>query len=143
MKNSKDYIEHEGVVTELTDNTIRVEIVSKSACSSCHAKGMCSMGDMKVKYVEVDDPNASLYEKGECVNVVLRKSLGYKALIYSYVFPLVIMMFLLLLLSEMGYPDLNIGLAVLASLAIYYLLLWIFKDKFKKDFVFTVEKLDK
>jgi sigma-E factor negative regulatory protein RseC len=143
MKKSKDYIEHEGIVTDLTESTLKVEIVSKSACSSCHAKGACSMGDMKVKYVEVDDPDAILYEKGERVNVVLRKSLGYKALIYSYIIPLVIMMVLLIILSEMGYPDLTIGLGVLGSLAAYYLLLWVFKDKFKKDFVFAIEKLDK
>jgi sigma-E factor negative regulatory protein RseC len=143
MRKSKDYIEHEGIVTELTDSIVTVEILSKSACSSCHAKGFCSVGDMKVKYVEVDNVDAVLYEKGERVNVVLRKSLGYRALLYSYIIPLVNMMVLLVLLSEMGYSDLTIGLCVLASLAIYYLLLLIFKDKFKKDFVFTIEKLDK
>lgn len=143
MRKSKDFIEHEGIVTDLTEYTVTVEILSKSACSSCHAKGFCSVGDMKAKYVEVDNVDALFFEKGERVNVILRKSLGYKALFYSYIIPLIIMMVLLVLLSETGYPDLTIGLSVLASLAIYYLLIWIFKDKFKKDFVFTIEKLDK
>ncbi len=38
MRKSKDFIEHEGIVTDLTEYTVTVEILSKSACSSCHAK---------------------------------------------------------------------------------------------------------
>ena len=54
--NSSSEISHRGKVVSITPEITRVEIVSESACGACHAKGLCSLGDAKVKvgapYVE-------------------------------------------------------------------------------------------
>ena len=50
--NSSSEISHRGKVVSITPEITRVEIVSESACGACHAKGLCSLGDAKVKVVE-------------------------------------------------------------------------------------------
>ena len=77
MKDRK--VSHKGVVRSITEKTINVEILSKSACSECHAKMMCSASDMKVKNIEVKRRFYDQYEVGEEVYVSLTKTMGYKA----------------------------------------------------------------
>lgn len=76
-------IEHEGKVVSISENYIGVEIVSKSACAACHAKGVCAASDEAVKVIEVPYDIATLsadYKIGDCVNVVLSSSLGVRAI---------------------------------------------------------------
>ena len=48
-----DIAEHKGIVTEVTDDLVRVKIESVSACAACHAKGLCSMSDKTDKIIDV------------------------------------------------------------------------------------------
>ena len=41
----KDEIVHTGRVVEMTPDFKTVEIIVSSACSSCHAKGLCGMSE--------------------------------------------------------------------------------------------------
>ena len=50
---SKERIEHEGTVIAVDKDYISVEILNKSACASCHAKGVCGASEQSVKVVEV------------------------------------------------------------------------------------------
>ena len=50
---AKERIEHEGRVIAVDKDYISVEIVNKSACANCHAKGVCGASDEAVKVVEV------------------------------------------------------------------------------------------
>lgn len=134
-------INHEGVVIEIDKQTIFVEILSKSACASCHAKGACSLGDTKVKVVEVENRYPGLYEKGERVNVVLKKTMGYKALWISYVVPLIILLLLLVSLSSLQFSEPVTGISIIAALAVYYTIIWIMRDRLKREFEFAIEKL--
>jgi len=143
MGRSNDYIEHEGVVIEIDRGFISVEIESKSACSSCHAKGACSIGDMELKIVEIEGCDYNSYEVGERVNVMLKRTMGYRALWISYLFPLIILMVLLVSLSSLGLSEPITGLAIIGGISLYYSIIWVFRDRLKRDFVFTIEKLDR
>ena len=44
-------VEHEGIVSEINDKEIKASILSSSACSGCHAKGVCGMAEAKEKIV--------------------------------------------------------------------------------------------
>jgi len=138
-----DNIEHEGVILDIDSDYISVEILNKAACASCHSKSMCSMSDVKAKVIQVENRGFELYEKGERVNVLLKRSLGFKALWISYLIPLIILLVLLLALSAVGVKELLIGLSILAFLALYYFIVYLLRDKIKKEFIFIVEKLDK
>lgn len=143
MKNSGDIIEHKGEIIEIGIDYIMVEIISQSACSSCNAKSMCSMSEAESKVVEVENKGYEMFEVGETVNVILRKSLGFKALYISYLIPLLILILILLSLSSFGIGELTTGLSIIIALAIYYIGVYLLRDRFKREFVFTIEKLNK
>jgi positive regulator of sigma E activity len=143
MKNSGDIIEHQGEIIEIGIDYIMVEIISQSACSSCNAKSMCSMSEAESKVVEVENKGYEMFEIGETVNVILRKSLGFKALYISYLIPLLILILILLSLSSFGIGELTTGLSIIMALAVYYIGVYLLRDRFKREFVFTIEKLNK
>ncbi len=100
------------------------------------------MGEVEAKVIEVENNGYEFYKKGESVNVLLKKSLGFKALYISYLIPLLILVVILLSLSALGTDELVTGLAVITGLALYYSGVYLFRDKFKKEYVFTIEKLN-
>ena len=140
--NSGETIDHEGVIVDINTDFITVEILNKSACGACAAKGACSLGEAETKLVEVANTGYSQFEPGERVNVLLKKSLGHKALYISYLIPLLILVAILLSLSAAGAGDLLTGLAILVGLALYYSIVYLFRDRFRKEYVFTIEKLN-
>ena len=140
--NSGETIDHEGVIVDINTDFITVEILNKSACGACAAKGACSLGEAETKLVEVVNTGYSQFEPGERVNVLLKKSLGHKALYISYLIPLLILVAILLSLSAAGAGDLFTGLAILGGLAIYYSIVYLLREKFRKEYVFTIEKLN-
>ena len=137
---AKDDISHTGKIIEITPEFTTVEIVSSSACSSCHAKGLCGMSEDKVKTIMVPtDPYAS-YSAGDEVNVLLKKTMGLKAVWISYVIPLAILMILILSLSAVTVHEAYAGLGAVAGVALYYLVIYLFRDKLSKDFVFYIKE---
>ena len=133
-------ISHTGKIVEITPDFTTVEIVSSSACSSCHAKGLCGMSEDKIKTIMVPtDPYAS-YSVGDEVNVLLKKTMGLKAVWISYVIPLAILMILILSLSAVTVHEAYAGLGAVAGVALYYLVIYLFRDKLSKDFVFYIKE---
>ena len=57
-------IEHQGIITSISDKKISVKIIQQSACSTCHAKGACMAADSKEKVVEVTDVTGKYLEVG-------------------------------------------------------------------------------
>ena len=141
MTNKFDYIDHEGVVISIDSDFIAVEILNKSACASCHAKSACSLGDVKAKIIEVENNLKDIYETGERVNVKLKKTLGYRALWISYVIPLIILLVLLVSLTSAGVSEPVTGLTIIGGISLYYFIIWLLKDRLKREFIFMIEKL--
>ncbi len=55
----KEAVTHKGKVVKMTPQVTTVAILQHGACSECHAAGLCGMGDMAEKLVEVPtDPYA-------------------------------------------------------------------------------------
>ncbi len=140
MSNSKS-IEHKGCIESIDGNQIRVRFLAISGCASCHAKGVCSAADMQEKVVEVFD-QTNQYQIGETVSIALRQSLGFKALLLGYVFPFLLVLFLLILLSIITQNEVISGVGALAVLIPYYTFLYFNKDKVRKQFTFTLNKID-
>ncbi len=129
---------HDGEVIGTRGNHIQVKIVSKSACADCHAKSMCTASDMKEKIIDAVS-NEPLY-KGDLVSVIMQEKLGWLALLYGFGLPFLVLITVLFTLYGLGHPETHAALYALGSLGPYYLVLYMFKDKIEKDFVFTAEK---
>jgi len=140
MSNSKS-VEHKGRIDSIEGNKICVNFIAMSACASCHAKGVCSTSDMKEKSVEVFD-FTNQFQVGEEVNVILKQSLGFRALFLGYVLPFFLVLIILIVLTITTNNEAVSGVGALTVLIPYYLLLYILKDKIRKKFIFTINKID-
>jgi sigma-E factor negative regulatory protein RseC len=137
-----DDIKHEGRIVSIDGEKIYVSIMSKSACASCHAKGMCTVSEMKEKIIEVCCPEDQEFKVGEKVVVSMRKSSGNKAVFLGYFLPFLILVTALFTLNQLFEDE---GIAALISIGIlipYYLILFIRKEKIKKKFNFYICKAD-
>lgn len=138
--NEKKSVSHKGTIVEISEGNIRVEIINKSMCAACHAKGFCSAGDTKDKIIDVAYFNNGEYQLGDEVEVTMKRSMGFKAVWISYVIPLAILLIFLLTLQGLGFAELHAGLAAAAAVCIYYLVVYLFRDKIADKFVFTIAK---
>ncbi len=137
---SSSEISHKGRVVSVTPEITTVEIVSESACGACHAKGLCSLGDSKVKMVEVPTSGWSDIRPGDEVEVVLKASMGHKAVLLAYMIPLVLLVAVLLVAVSAGVGELYAGLAAIAAVAVYYFGLWLMRGRLRNEYIFNIKK---
>lgn len=136
----KDEISHAGKIIEITPEFTTVEIVASSACSACHAKGVCGVSEDQEKVIMLPTDPYTVYQVGDEVRVMTKKSMGMKAVWISYVIPLAVLMILILSLSSViGNEYLRGGIAI-AGVALYYFCIWLFRDRLADEFVFYIEK---
>jgi sigma-E factor negative regulatory protein RseC len=118
-----------------------VNIVNQSACSSCHAKGACSVADYQDKEIEITHFTKQ-YSVGQQVNVIFQESKGFTALIWGYVFPFFLVLFTLIAALEITGNELKSGILSLVILIPYYITLYFFRHLLKKVFKFEVEEIN-
>ena len=136
---SSSEISHRGRIVAITPEVTTVEIVSESACAACHAKGLCSLGDSTVKQVELPTRGWDNYSVGQEVNVVLRASMGHKAVWLAYVVPLLVLVAALLGTLAAGGSELLAGLAAIGAVGLYYGVIWLLRDRLRKDYIFNIK----
>ena len=135
----KNEIIHDGKIIEITPDFTSVEIVSSSACSSCHAKGLCGMSEEQEKVIMVPTDPYSEYAVGDDVKVVTKMTMGLKAVWISYVIPLAILMILILSLSSVIGNEFLMGGVAIAGVAVYYFFIWLFRDRLSDQFEFYIK----
>jgi sigma-E factor negative regulatory protein RseC len=139
MKNSvsRDVINHKGIVQGTSNNSVIVSIISATACSGCHAEGQCTLSGKQEKTIEVNGIyNVAI---GESVTILMQKSMGFAALSYGYLLPLLLVVLMLIIFSSLGVQELASGLLSLAILIPYYIVLFLFRKKISKKFTFTLK----
>ncbi len=135
---ARDNITHPGIVEQISGDSIYVKILAMSACSSCHAKGMCSIAEVEEKVIEIKkDPKRDLNE-GQEVTVAMQKSLGGKAVFLGYILPFLVLMGVLILVLSLTGNEGIAGLSAILILIPYYWLLYIYRDKLKRTFSFKI-----
>lgn len=134
----KGVIGHDGVVSEVTASGYRVSIVSKSACAGCYAKGLCSAADMADKIIDVKSSGPEVFKVGDKVTVNMEESMGMRAVWLVYAIPAVILVTFLLYLQRLGASELTTGLSVLGAIAVYFVILYLFRKKIGRHFNFTI-----
>lgn len=135
----KKEIYHDGKIIEITPEFTSVEIISSSACSQCHAKGLCGFSEEESKVIMVPTSPYTERKVGDTVTLALKQTMGLKAVWISYVIPLIILMILVLSLSSVIDNEVWTGLAAIGGVALYYLVIWLLRDKLKNEFVFYIK----
>lgn len=133
-------IKHAGVVDGVEGECVRVRILQSSACSACKVAAHCNASETKEKIIDVMDADASHYQKGDQVMVVADTAVGFRASLYGYLLPLVLMVVTLVAVLAACHSE---GLAALSALGIlipYYVLLFLMRNKLRNRLSFTLER---
>ena len=163
MQSKRKMIKHDGIIIALNgDGTALVRIVQTSACAACKAKAMCASAESaekemtvvllgengKVKtennstqsYTTLHDSTQS-YHVGDTVEVMVQQKMGWKAVVLAYLLPFFVMLAVMLIGNAIwAVREEILGTVALCAMALYYLLLGMFKDKLQKEFSFTARK---
>jgi sigma-E factor negative regulatory protein RseC len=130
---------HPGIIERINGDRVFIRILSQSACSSCHAKGACTIADVEEKIIEADIDPSENRKPGEQVMVKMEESLGHKAVLMGYVLPLIVLVgSIILFLSIIKHEGLAALLSIL-MLVPYYFTLYLFRKRLRKEFRFRIE----
>lgn len=135
----EEEIRHKGVVLTTEGETARVEILQTSACAACKAKQMCMSAESQQKII--DAVMTEPMKAGDQVEVVVREHLAWKAVLLAYVMPFVLMVGVIAALDYWTeWSEAVTGTLSLCVIALYYLVLSMFKHRLQKQFSFTARK---
>ena len=152
------------------DGTALVRIMQTSACAACKAKAMCASAESAEKemtavllsdngrpvgygVLDADKPLLE-YKVGDEVEVMVQQKMGWKAVVLAYLLPFFVMLAVMFigngllaigdgatgLLGDEAKREAVLGTVALCAMAVYYLVLGLFKDKLQKEFSFTAKK---
>ena len=135
-------IEHEGIIHNINGNQFTICITQNSACSDCHAKGACMAADTKEKMVDVLDSSGQ-FKLNERVLLIGKTSIGYKAVLWAFVIPIIIMVGAIFAATSVWHVgELQAALAALITLVPYYAFLYLLRHKMGEKLAFTIKKLN-
>lgn len=133
-------IQHRGVVAAIDGQRVRVVVSQQSACEGCHAKGVCGEQG-KERVIDVETPYVTHFSVGERVVVaLLRRSMAFSSVVWAYVLPLVVLMATLLVLKARAVADGTAAIAAIGAVVLYYVGLYLFRNKIDKKIEFTIIK---
>ena len=98
--------------------------------------------------------NVEQYKLGDTVEVMVQQKMGWKAVVLAYLLPFFVMLAVMFigngllamgdgatgLLGDEAKREAVLGTVALCAMAVYYLVLGMFKDKLQKEFSFTAKK---
>lgn len=138
MKN-EETISHEGVVSKITDDELEIKILAQSACAACHAKSACGMGEQAEKILTVPRPKGKDFAIGQKVNVRMAIGQGNKAAVLAYLIPILLLLAVLFACLGLGVNEGLSALISIVALVPYYIVLYLKRDKLRKQFDYTIE----
>jgi positive regulator of sigma E activity len=137
--NTSVCFEQKGIIESVKDNRITVRIDRGSACGHCSAQGLCNLAESTERIIEVNN-SAEIYSVGEWVQVTMSRSMGNKAILLGYFIPFILLISTLLVLSAFGLPDWIAGLVSILILVPYFIIIYIFRERLKRSFSFSIHK---
>lgn len=139
--NMANTIHHTGIIERKEADKVYVRITQQSACAGCHAKSMCNASESKDHLIEVEGAYDS-FQINEEVELLGQSSFGLQAVGFAFVLPLLFLFTVIVFCLEMKQSETVSALIGLAVLPLYYSVLYFFRDKLKKKFVFAMKKLN-
>lgn len=138
MSEKSPNITHPGTIQNIEGNKIYVKILAQSACSTCHAKGSCSVSDMTDKTIEIISFSSDQYKTGDEVIVSMKQSLGNRAVFLAYFLPFLCLFACLIILLAITNNELLAGLVSVGILVPYYAGLYLLRDRMGRVFQFEL-----
>lgn len=134
----KEHVSHPGIVVGINEQDLEIEILSASSCGSCGIKSACGVSEMKEKRVTVPKPADKDFIVGQPVSIVMSAKQGNRAALIAYFIPTLIIIILTVLLSNLMKEWLA-ALVGIGALAVYYVILYFFRDKLRDKFTYEIK----
>lgn len=133
-------IKHSGVVSQVNDDYVVIDIQRSSACASCESKSACVTLNTQTQQISCKNDNYEL-KTGDNVNVVSERKQSLYAIVVALLVPLFLFILTIIICSEIF--NLNEGLSAITAfsvIALYYIILHFFDYKIKNKINFRIEK---
>ena len=134
-----EHVSHPGVVVGIHDEDIEIEILSSSMCGSCGIKSACGMSEMQEKRITVPKPEGQDFIVGQPVRITMNASQGNKAALFAYFIPAFLLVAIIVILSNLSVKEWLAALIGVGTIAVYYLVLYFFKDKLRDEFEYEIK----
>lgn len=131
-------IRHEGVVDSIDGQKVTVRILQASACSGCQASRICRAAESKEKLVDVEMSGAESLSVGQKVTVAVQERLGMAAVLLAFGLPLLLLFVALVVAMRITGSEQIGALASVAVLVPYYIVLFLLRNRIRKDFGFRI-----
>ena len=142
---------------ESAEKEMTVQLVqSGSKAQSAVQDGSKLSSEKTTTLNNIEQPlnNVEQYKLGDTVEVMVQQKMGWKAVVLAYLLPFFVMLAVMFigngllamgdgatgLLGDEAKREAVLGTVALCAMAVYYLVLGMFKDKLQKEFSFTAHK---
>ena len=132
-------VTHPGIIKNVEQGKAEVLVIANSACGTCEIKGACSSSESEEKIIQIDLLPGQQYQTGQSVVVEMKQSIGNWAVLLGYIFPFVAVFLGLILFISIGMDEGIAGILSLVTLALYYYLLFSFRNLISKKFTYGIK----
>lgn len=135
-------IEHDGIVETIdpTAGTITVRISDLSDCGSCPATKLCKAAGADTNIVTIPTPDVSKFNKDDEVVVEGTEKMHHTAVMLATVIPCIVLVAVMVLVYLITFNQLAAALSGLGCTFLFYLLLYLCRNKIAHEFVMTVRR---
>lgn len=138
MNNNK--IKHVGVVETIGPHRVQVRILQSSACGGCKVAAHCNASETKEKIIDVYGEYGGQYHRGDRVVVAIDTTVGFRASLYAYMLPLIVMVTTLVVVMKTSHSEGLAALLAIGILAPYYLVVYLLRGKLSQSLNFEIVK---
>ena len=96
------------------------------------------MSEMQEKRITVPKPADKEFIVGQPVKIVMNASQGNKAALFAYFIPAFLLVAIIVILSNLSIKEWLAALVGIGVIAVYYLVLYFFKEKLKSEFKYEI-----
>lgn len=133
-------VTHDGTVISSQQGTVKVQMQVLSACAACEAHARCTFSEKKEKVVDIVTPTWQNYTPGDHVTVIINSGHGLLAVLIAYILPAVLILSTFTVLYTLHIPELWVALVSLLVIALYGILLYLFRNRLQRKFSFQIKK---
>lgn len=134
-------ISHSGIVESVAGGCVKVRILQTSACAGCKVASHCNASESKEKIIDVyqTDGIAARVKVGDSVMVSASRDVANRALLLGFGVPFLVLVVVLIVVLRLSGNEGLSALVALLSLAPYYGVLWLCRDKIQRRLRFYLE----
>ena len=140
MAEVAEYVEHQAIVRKVDpeEGLVTVRIDDIDECGDCPASKLCGAKGETSNTVTVKTPDASRYKIDDIVTVRGTERMHHKAIMYATVFPCIILVATMVGIYLLTFNQLAAALSGIGVLILFYVVLWLCRDKIAHEFVFSI-----